>query len=510
MTPEQYQKRYIENHLQFIELDTAGSVLQSTGRILPIEKGQILSEVHPFFESLEPELSALDAPQSLHCVNLDLNGREIIVDIHIHPADKGFILLVQDLTSHYTSYQEVAQERNESVIQEELIVLKNAELEERERFKNLFIQNFSHELRNPLMSSMAITRILSESPLNTEQQNLIEALRETNTHLKLMLEDTLSLSMIASGKLELKPVLFDLAKMLDVLSITYKTKADSKGLDFELSSHERVPQWVEADRKRLFQVLTNLLDNAVKFTEQGKITLEVGFNQQYANKVNLHFAVTDTGKGIPEAKKNTVFETYSQLTSPEKEQGTGLGLALVKGLLTLMGSEIRLQSKEGKGSVFSFDLEVKVPVESGWKATLEKDADRVRQKTAVRGRKYRILLVEDDERVLTVLFKMLMETGQFYLDVLSDGAQVLEQVIENPYDLILMDINLPNTRGDQLTRIIREFPFKNVERLPIIGITAFAYEDHLKAYKASGMNAVIPKPFEKEELLDTIFSCLKS
>ncbi len=510
MTPEQFRKHYIEHHLQFIEVDSEGSVLGSTGSFLPVNKGQKLSEIHPFFESLQPMLSQMDEPQSLHCVNLDLTGREVIVDIQVHPSGIGFILRIQDLTAHYNNYQEVAQERNESIIQEELIVLKNAELEERERFKNLFIQNFSHELRNPVMSSMAITRILSDTALNPEQQNLIEVLRETHTHLKLMLEDTLSLSMIASGKLELKPVLFDLRKMLEVLSITYKTKAGSKGLEFKLTPHERVPQWVEADRKRLFQVLTNLLDNAVKFTDRGKISLEVGFNQQYANKVSLHFAVTDTGRGIPEAKKNMVFETYSQLTSPDRDQGTGLGLALVKGLLTLMGSEIRLQSKEGKGSVFSFDLEVKVPVESGWKAVLEKDADKARPKAPLREGKYRILLVEDDERVLAVLFKMLMETGQFYLDVLSDGAEVLEQVIENPYDLILMDINLPNTRGDQLTRIIREFPFKNVEQLPIIGITAFAYEDHLKAFKEAGMNAVISKPFEKEELLDSIYSCLRS
>ncbi len=493
-----------------MEVDPGGSVIRSAGCFLPVKKGQKLAEVHPFFESLEPMLPQMEGPQSLHCVNLDLDGREVIVDILAHPVGKDFMLLIQDLTAHYTNYQAVAQERNESIIHEELMVLKNAELEERERFKNLFIQNFSHELRNPVMSSMAITRILSETALNPEQQNLIEVLRETHTHLKLMLEDTLSLSMIASGKLELRPALFDLRKMLDVLSITYRTKARSKNVDFELTSHERIPHWIEADRKRLFQVLTNLLDNAVKFTDRGKISLEVGFNQQYANKVSLHFAVTDTGRGIPEAKKNMVFETYSQLTSPDRDQGTGLGLALVKGLLRLMDSDIHLESAEGKGSVFSFDLEVKIPVESGWREILEKDATRARQKAPARSGKYRILLVEDDERVLAVLFKMLMETGQFYLDVLSDGALVLEQVIQNSYDLILMDINLPNTRGDQLAQIIREFPFKNVKQLPIIGITAFAYEDHLKAFKEAGLNAVIPTPFEKEELLDAIFTCLKS
>ncbi|NNC62871.1 MAG: response regulator, partial [Eudoraea sp.] len=402
-----------------------------------------------------------------------------------------------------------AQARNESIINEELILIKNAELEERERFKNLFIQNFSHELRNPLMSSMAITQILGDTSLSNEQQQMVEVLRDSQTHLKLLLEDTLSLSMIASGKLEIRAAIFDLGKMLELLSFTYKTKAKAKGLSFTLTQDQRVPKWVEGDRKRMFQILTNLLDNAVKYTDEGSVSLEVSFNQQYARKANLHFSISDTGRGIPEDKHELIFETFSQLTSPGKEQGTGLGLALVKGLLSLMESEVQLNSVAGKGSVFSFDLDLRIPLESDMKVSSGRPTKATSQKIVGSGKKYRILLVEDDEKVLTVLFKMLMDTGHFYLDILSDGAQVLEQVIQNQYDLILMDINLPNTRGDQLTRVIREFPFKKVKQIPVIGITAFAYEDHLRAYKEAGMNEVLPKPFDKEELLNTIYSFLR-
>ncbi|MBT8285740.1 MAG: response regulator, partial [Flavobacteriaceae bacterium] len=157
----------------------------------------------------------------------------------------------------------------------------------------------------------------------------------------------------------------------------------------------------------------------------------------------------------------------------------------------------------------SFDLDLRIPLESDMKVSSGRPTKATSQKIVGSGKKYRILLVEDDEKVLTVLFKMLMDTGHFYLDILSDGAQVLEQVIQNQYDLILMDINLPNTRGDQLTRVIREFPFKKVKQIPVIGITAFAYEDHLRAYKEAGMNEVLPKPFDKEELLNTIYSFLR-
>lgn len=508
MKPDQYQKEYFEANFQLVVLDADGVIQECNRSFLPIEKGDLLSSLYPFFESLENLKSLPEKEHQFYCIHLSAEEQNFITDISVNRLENGIVILIQDLTTHYNSYQEVAQARNESIINEELILIKNAELEERERFKNLFIQNFSHELRNPLMSSMAITQILGDTSLSSEQQQMVEVLRDSQTHLKLLLEDTLSLSMIASGKLEIRAAIFDLGKMLELLSFTYKTKAKSKGLSFNFTQDQRVPKWVEGDRKRLFQILTNLLDNAVKYTDKGSVSLEVGFNQQYARKANLHFSISDTGRGIPEDKHELVFESFSQLTSPDKEQGTGLGLALVKGLLSLMGSEVQLISVAGKGSVFSFDLDFRIPLESDMKVSSGRPGRATSQKIVGSGKKYRILLVEDDERVLTVLFKMLMDTGHFYLDILSDGAKVLEQVIQNQYDLILMDINLPNTRGDQLTRVIREFPFKKVKQIPVIGITAFAYEDHLRAYKEAGMNEVLAKPFDKEELLNTLYSFL--
>ncbi|MBT8281258.1 MAG: response regulator [Muriicola sp.] len=510
MRLDQFQNDYFNANFQLLVLDAEGIVQQSNSSFLPVKKGDLLTELHPFFEGLiNLEISSKEE-QQFYCIHLEFGNKELITDIRVTQIEEGIFVLIQDLTTHYNSYQEVAQARNESIINEELILIKNAELEERERFKNRFIQNFSHELRNPLMSSMAITQLLGDSELTSGQKQMVEVLRDSQLHLKLMLEDTLSLSMIASGKLEIKAAVFDLSKMLELLSFTYKTKALAKGLEFNFTKDERVPEWIESDRKRLFQVLTNLLDNAIKYTDEGAVSLEVGFNQQYAGKANLRFSIADTGRGIPEDKRELIFETFSQLTSPGNEQGTGLGLSLVKGLLSLMGSTISLESIPEKSSVFSFNLDVKIPMESSLKHSQEINTVATSQKIGRSGKKYRILLVEDDERVLTVLFKILMDTGKFYLDVLSDGALVLEQVIQNPYDLILMDINLPNTRGDQLTRIIREFPFKKVKQIPIVGITAFAYEDHLKAYKEAGMNTVLSKPFDKEDLLNTLYSFLRN
>lgn len=507
---DNYKQDYNKQQQHYLLVNELGKVLECSGTLLPIEKGQILKELHPFFESLDALQAMPDPKFSFYCVHLQIGTQDLITDIDMVRKKEGMLVVIHDLTEHYNSYQAVAQARNESIINEELIVLKNAELEERERFKNLFIQNFSHELRNPLMSSMAITQILSDTSLNSEQKQLLEVLRDSNMHLKLLLEDTLSISMIASGKLVLRNTLFNLHKMLQLLSFTYKTKAKAKGLQFTYTADKQVPEYVEGDRLRLYQVLTNLLDNALKYTVKGGVELTVAFNQQWANKVHLHFAVADTGPGIPKDKQLTIFETFSQLASPVEQQGTGLGLALAKGLLKLMESTITLHSMPGKGSTFSFDLGLKIPLQSTMQQQLNIGSAATSRKMGSPGRKYKLLLVEDDERVLTVLFKMLMDADQFYIDVLTDGGEVLETVIQNEYDLILMDINLPNTRGDHLTRIIRDFPFKNVKQLPIIGMTAYAYEDHMRAYKEAGMNTVLAKPFDKEELLQTISLLLRS
>ncbi|WP_297707200.1 ATP-binding protein [uncultured Eudoraea sp.] len=505
---KKYEKEFIGSNCQFILADSNSVILESTPAFLPIKKGELLTDLHPFFECIPSLVSLPERVHSFYCIHLSIANSKYITDIQIRSIEKGQLVLIQDLTKHYNNYQAVAQARNESIINEELIVLKNVELEERELFKNLFIQNFSHELRNPLMSSIAVTQILSDTDLNTEQRQLVEVLRESNANLKLLLEDILSISMIASGKLELRHNLFNLAKLLELLAFTYRTKATSKGLTFEISVDNRVPEFVEGDRLRLFQVLTNLLDNAINYTEKGTVSLEVMFNQQWANKIHLHFVVSDTGRGIPEDRQGIVFESFSQLTLQDKEKGTGLGLALVKGLLALMESEIALKSAPGKGSVFSFDLGLKVPLSFERSATTQSPSKGTSRNIGKPDRKYKLLLVEDDERIQTLLFKVLMDTDQFYLDIINDGAQVLEQVIQNSYDLILMDINLPNTRGDHLTKIIRDFPFKNIKQLPIIGMTAFAYEDHLKTFKDAGMNKVLTKPFDKEELLSTIFAYL--
>ena len=506
---KQYKDRYINQNIQLILIDFDGMIIESDQTFLKVTIGDYIYDVHPFFESYRSVFDSTEEAIVINCVHISFQGQDYITDVKMIKENNRIVLVIYDLTQHYISYQSIAQARNESIINSELMVLKNIELEEREKFKNSFIQNFSHELRNPLTSIISITNVIEATTLTNEQQKMIQFLKDSNSNLKLMLDDIMSINMIASGRMELRNKVYSLNSLLELLEFTYKNKASQKSLEFVLKYDKKIPEFVEGDRLRLFQVVTNLLDNALKFSEQGTITLNVQLNQKRANKVSLRFEVSDTGVGIPKEKIDTIFESFSQLDTMGKRQGSGLGLSIVKGLLELMDSTIRVESTLGKGSRFFFDLALKYPLDLASKPFNKTTNKQLNLKKLKSDRKYKLLLVEDDERIQTVLFKALMDTNLFYIDLINDGALVFEQIINNEYNVILMDVDLPNVQGDQITKLIREFPFKNIKHIPIIGITANAFEENIKDYLGKGMNAVVTKPFDLQELVETVLKFLK-
>ena len=506
---EQYKVQYVNQNIQFIVIDFDGVIVDSDQTFMKLNKGDYIYDVHPFFTSYSVMLESLDETITYNCVHLDHLQQEFITDVKMIKKDNGILLVIYDLTDHYISYQSIAQARNESIINSELVILKNIELEERERFKNTFIQNFSHELRNPLTSIISITNVIEGTDLNSEQQRMVNFLKESNLNLRLLLDDIMSISMISSGRLELRNKVFNLYQLLELVQFTYRTKAAQKSLAFTLDYDEEIPEFVEGDRLRLFQIITNLLDNALKFSKKGTVTLSVQLNQKRANKVSLRFKISDEGVGIPSERIDAIFESFSQLNTEEKQEGSGLGLSIVKGLLELMDSSIKVESELGKGATFYFDLGLKFQMDLASSPIVKKTALSISSSKMRTDRKYKLLLVEDDERIQTVLFKSLMDTNFFFIDLVNDGAQVLEEVINNSYDIILMDVDLPNVQGDHITKLIRDFPFKNIKNIPIIGITANAFEENINDYLNKGMNAVVTKPFDLQELVETVLKFLK-
>lgn len=506
---KEYKKQYANKNEQFVFTNNFGVVLESDQVLFTIDIGSSIFEFHPFFESLSAIFDSEKERTDFYCVHVSVEDGLYIVDITAVVKKDGLLLIIRDLTEHYNSYQAITQTRNESVIKTELTVLKNLELQERERFKNRFIQNFSHELRNPLTSIMAIIEILADTEMSSEQLKMLDFLKESNTNLRLMLEDTLSIGMIDAGKLEIEQKLFSLQRFFELIKFTYSAKVKNKKLKFVCSMDDKIPEFVEGDRLRLFQIVTNLLDNAIKYTEEGTVTFEIQLNQKRANILSLRFLVKDTGRGISKENQETIFESFHR-EKRNGQKGVGLGLTIVKRLLELMESKINLNSVLESGSEFYFDISLKYPVLSRPETKLSKQKSDLHSSSSNNVvRKFKILLVEDDEYVQLTLFKILLNTKKFNIDLAYDGAYVLQEVVSNNYDLILLDVNLPNLDGIQITKLIRDFPFKNIKKVPIIGITANAFQENLDECLKVGMNKVFVKPFEKEELLSAIFKILR-
>jgi signal transduction histidine kinase/ActR/RegA family two-component response regulator len=504
---QNYKEQYLDAKTQSILLDVSGTVIESDNVLYKLSPKAPIAALHPFFISIPELIQNTNETYLFSCVHLNQEENHRICDVKLTTfANKKHALLsIKDLTKEYQGYQKLMQARNESVIKAELLALKNVQLKEQEAFKNRFIANFSHELRTPLTSIMVFANLLGKSNLSDEQKEYVNLIKDSSKNLKLMLEDTLNISKIESGNLELHNKLFNLSGLLEYLKSVYTAKAAAKGLTFTVIYDDKIPEQIEGDHLRLNQILTNLLENALKFTPQGSVTLKVSLNQTRANKANLKFEVRDTGIGIKEEDINNVFKSFTQLNTDYKHQGTGLGLAIAKRLLELMKSEIKVKSVPNQGSNFYFNVNFKYPVTSSQKKETPKKPktnDDILSK--FKDKKFKILLVEDDQITQLLVFKVLADTQRFFIDVLSDGKNVIEELENNEYDAILMDINLPTSRGYEVSKQIRQHKDKKIKQTPVIGLTANTLPEDVKKYKKHGMNDVISKPFDEETLVRTL------
>jgi CheY-like chemotaxis protein len=284
-------------------------------------------------------------------------------------------------------------------------------------------------------------------------------------------------------------------------------KAKQKNLVFEVDFDEKIPKYIEGDKTRIKQVFENLIENALKFTKTGKVSFSIHANQSRARKVNVNISVNDTGIGIPADKLDAIFNSFTQLNNVQKYAGTGLGLSIVKGLVELMEGKITVESEEGKGSTFKINMNLKYPINQEH-ASLDSKQD-IERKNFLSKEKYSVLLAEDSELAQMAVLKILAQEGNFYLDIISNGEDVIESIIHNEYDLILMDIRMPGTHGDELTKMIRSLPVQNCKTIPILALTANLYDTDKKRYKKMGMNDIIEKPFDETTLLKKIYKYLK-
>ena len=367
------------------------------------------------------------------------------------------------------------------------------------RAKSEFLSRMSHEIRTPMNGIIGMTAIALQQNQTPERiMDCLQKIQSSSDYLLGLINDILDMSKIESGKMKLEPFNFNIDEMFGTIRELILTQSLARKIRFvqeiELENH-----WFMADRMRISQVLINLLGNAVKFTpEGGSITLTVKETPLSRQESSLCFAVKDTGIGIAKEEQDRVFRSFEQAANrnPSKQQGTGLGLSISSRLVQMMGSNIQLESAPGMGSTFSFTIPL----------TLGEDEQTREEKEEIFFEGRRILVVEDNELNAEIAQYLLEERG-FAVDCVYDGSQAVERIRTTQpgtYDVILMDIMMPVMDGLEATRTIRSMEREDCHTIPIIAMSANAFDEDLKKSVECGMNGHLSKPVEVDKLYETL------
>lgn len=366
--------------------------------------------------------------------------------------------------------------------------------------KSQFLANMSHEIRTPMNGVMGMTSLLEFSKLTDEQIHIVKMIETSSKHLLQIINDILDLSVMDVGKIELKPERVNIFSLMNESRNLFTYLAENKGLKLEIIVDNNLPNEIMLDRGRLMQVLSNLIGNAIKFTEKGKIQVSVDKVEDKANKVKLMFSIKDTGIGIKEEDIPRLFNYFTQLdiSASKKFQGTGLGLAISKNIVELMGGEISVESQYGKGSTFYFNCLFDIASDSEESSSI--------QKVCIDNKSYpetRILQVEDDiisQRFMNQLCKI----AGWKIKIASNGLEALNILENEDFDIILMDIQMPDMSGIELTKIIREKEKLTGKHITIIAMTAYAMGGDRDICINTGMDDYISKPIEVMKFKEVI------
>ncbi len=347
--------------------------------------------------------------------------------------------------------------------------------------KSRFLANMSHELRTPLNAVIGLTEVTLKGELTEANRKNLGAVRDSARQLLSLVDDVLDFSSVESGKMSMTQAPFSPAQLFAELNESFEQRAEDLSIDLIATTQGDIPQNLVGDVFRIRQVITNLLDNAFKFTEHGSVHLKMMWQEEV-----LSFEVEDTGRGIAPSLQQQVFRPFSkpELLLSEQVSGSGLGLALCKELVTLMGGEIHLSSVPDEGSLFRVDI----------------PAEQV--SSPLPGHKYRLLVAEDD-RIGQELLRAVLSNDDYSINVVSNGQEAVNEFKSGDYDLVLMDIQMPVMDGLEATRIIRDMNTGS-RRVPVLALTAHALDEEKRKCFEAGMDDFIAKPFEPDVLLNLI------
>ncbi len=356
-----------------------------------------------------------------------------------------------------------------------------------------FLSTVSHELRTPLNAINGITHLLLEESPKKSQLQYLTSLKFSGDYLLTFINDILEINRVESENIEIESINVNIKQLLSDLHNSFKDLASKNNNDFELELDEAIPENLIGDPTKLSQIFINLINNALKFTKNGKVNVAAKILKTENDLTSIRFEISDTGIGIPLEKQQTIFESFSQgsVEINRKYGGTGLGLAIVKRLVNLLGGEIKLTSAEGIGSTFSFDVDFELGQQTFAEVKKQYDESVFANK--------KVLIVEDN-KINQMITKKMLENKEIACELIDNGEEAIEMIRNNGYDLVLMDVHLPGINGTIATEHIRAFN----KQLPIIALTAISLNENREMLLSFGMNDVVTKPFNPDNFYKVI------
>jgi PAS domain S-box-containing protein len=409
---------------------------------------------------------------------------------YIRAIGRPFVNAAGRVTKLYGAIQDI-----DSYKKSEAELIKAKELAEQAAIaKSQFLSTMSHEIRTPMNAVIGFTHLLLQHEPRPDQLEYLNILKFSSENLLVLINDILDFNKIEAGKIEFEEVDFNLNRLIDNIRLAQVQRAQEKNVKLKLMMDGDLPNAVIGDPIRLGQILTNLISNAVKFTKEGKVVISATLAEKHKDHTVIDFEVEDTGIGIAPDKIESIFESFTQASSDttRKFGGSGLGLTISKRLLELQGSKIKVKSELGEGSVFSFSMKFKNSTKQ-----LSPVLENIQDIKSLKGTR---ILIAEDNQINVLLAKQFMKQWDVDCDVAENGVIAFELIQTNNYDLVLMDLQMPEMDGYETTEKVRRLAGDKYAKLPIIALTASAMLDIKDKAFESGMNDYVSKPFNPDDL----------